>query len=44
VMDAAVYVAMYLGILAVRGLLVTETVQATTARIRLLLGWSGKAP
>ena len=39
----AVYVAAYLGILAVRGVLGAEMVQATTERIRLLLGWAARA-
>ena len=40
---AGAFVATYLGIVAVRGLLDAETVQATTERIRLLLGWSVRA-
>jgi len=37
-----VYVAAYLGTLAVRGVLGAEMVQATTERIRLLLGWAAR--
>ena len=43
-MTAGIFATTYLGILAVRGLFDTETMLATTKRIRLLLGWSAKAP
>ena len=44
VMAVGAYLFVYLGILAVRGALDAGAVQATTDRIRLLLGWSAKAP
>ena len=44
VMAVGAYLFVYLGILVVRGALDAGAVQATTDRIRLLLGWSAKAP
>ena len=44
VLTSSVYLATYLAILALRGLFDTETGQATTKRIRLLLGWPVNTP